>query len=97
MQVYLTGTLVGGLTGADGLFFLRPSVEGVWTFGARLIHCDDADAELQLERGTITQVLVALRCKSESRIRADAPRLAPLAPMPPPRKDTVSVGDRCGA
>ena len=88
VQVFLEGTDIGSLSDRNGGFQLEGIEPGTWILGMRLIGYEAESVELQLEAGTVTQVLAGMR-----RARLDdGPFLfiPPGEPRPPPT-DTLSA------
>ncbi len=88
-QVFLAGTRIGGLSDADGLIELPVTAAGTFILGVRLIGYHEESLELDLARGTATQVLVGLRL--DAAVLRDSMYLVPPWYDPPSVRDTVGV------
>lgn len=77
LQVFLTGTEIGGVTDEAGRFDAYAPESGTWRIGFRQIGRVDESVELELARSTVTQVLAALRLQ---RVPEGGPRLLPPLP-----------------
>ncbi len=86
-QVFLEKSDVGSLSDKTGWFQLLGARPGTWTFAVRLIGYEAERLELELETGTVTQVLVGLR-PDPSPLSEPFQLIPPAEPRPPPA-DTV--------